>query len=152
MPQPAVGADLDEVFEQLRDEASRRSDAETAQQEYGRGLRLLDEGRVEESIGALRAASRAPQFRFPAAASLGRLYRDRGELAQAIEWFERAVEAPAPTAEEIHAIFYELADALEVGGEVARALAVCLELQAAAGDYRDVAERIGRLGKDQARG
>ena len=35
---------------------------------------------------------------------------------------------------------------------VARALAICLELQAEAGDYRDVAARIDRLAKVQARG
>ena len=148
----SASGDLDQVFEQLRDEASRLTDFEIARREYERGLALLAEGRIVESADALRVASRAPQLRFPAAAALGRLCRDRGELAQAIEWFERAVEAPAPTAEEIHAVFYELADALESGGEVARALAVCLELQADAGDYRDVAGRIDRLGKVQGRG
>ena len=35
-------------------------------------------------------------------------------------------------------LLFELADALEKVGEVARALAVCLELQAEAGDYEDV--------------
>jgi tetratricopeptide (TPR) repeat protein len=149
---PSVPADLDAVFEQLRDEASRLSDVEVAQREYTRGLAFLDEGRIAECIDALRAASRAPQLRFTAAAALGRLYRNRGELPQSIEWFERAVEAPAPTADEIHAVFYELAEALETGGEVARALAVCLELQADAGEYRDLPARIDRLGKVQSRG
>jgi hypothetical protein len=37
-------------------------------------------------------------------------------------------------------------------GEVARALAVCMELQSEAGEYRDVAERIDRLTKVQAGG
>ena len=35
-------------------------------------------------------------------------------------------------------------------GEIARALVVCMELQADAGSYRDVAERIDRLTKVQA--
>ena len=34
--------------------------------------------------------------------------------------------------------------------EIARALVVCMELQADAGSYRDVAERIDRLTKVQA--
>ena len=37
-------------------------------------------------------------------------------------------------------------------GEVARALAICLELRAEAGDYQDVAMRVDRLAKVQARG
>jgi hypothetical protein len=47
---------------------------------------------------------------------------------------------------------YDLADGLEAIGESARALAVCLELQADAGAYRDVAVRIDRLTRVQARG
>ena len=69
-----------------------------------------------------------------------------------VEWFERAAEAPAPTREEAHALFYDLAETLEAAGEQARALAVWLELQTDAGGYRDVAERVVRLTKAQARG
>jgi hypothetical protein len=47
---------------------------------------------------------------------------------------------------------YELADALEAAGEVSRALAVCMELQANAGEFRDVAERVDRLAKVQTDG
>jgi hypothetical protein len=49
-------------------------------------------------------------------------------------------------------LLFELADGLEKAGEGARALAVLLELQADAGSYRDVDERIDRLAKVQARG
>ena len=80
---------------------------------------------------------------------------ERGCLSvfvQAVEWFEKAAQAPAPTAQEGHDLLYDLADALEKEGEIARALAVALELQADAGDYRDVAARIDRLTKVQARG
>jgi hypothetical protein len=49
-------------------------------------------------------------------------------------------------------LLFELAEVLEAEGEIVRALAVCLELQADAGDYRDVATRVDRLAKVQARG
>jgi hypothetical protein len=73
-------------------------------------------------------------------------------LPQALEWLERAAEAPAPTPDEGYQLLYELAEALEDSGETARALAICIELQAEAGDYRDVAARVDRLAKVQARG
>jgi hypothetical protein len=43
-----------------------------------------------------------------------------------------------------------MAEALEKNGDVARALAVCTQLKAEAGDYRDITERIDRLAKVQA--
>ena len=70
----------------------------------------------------------------------------------AVEWLERAAQAPAPTPDEGHRLLFDLAEALEHAGETARALAICMELQADAGNYRDVAARIDRLAKVRARG
>jgi len=47
---------------------------------------------------------------------------------------------------------YDLGLALEDAGETARALAVFLELQATAGEYRDVADRVDRLARVQTGG
>jgi tetratricopeptide (TPR) repeat protein len=143
--------DIDQVFAQFRHKASDGA-SEAAEQQYERGVALYEAGQVIDGIRALEAASRAPIHRCRAAAALGRIYRDRGELSQAIEWFERAAGAPAPRAEDAHALFYELAVSLESMGEVERALAICLELQAEAGDYRDLSARISRLTKAQVRG
>jgi tetratricopeptide (TPR) repeat protein len=157
----SVEVDLSIVLEDIktpqgehpaRDEASRRAAMEAAEEEYKRGVVLYNSGRVDEAVTALEAASRAPRLRFATASLLARIYRDRSLLPQAIEWFERAAEAPAPSPDQGHQLLYELADALETTGETARALAVCMELQADAGDYRDIAARIDRLAKVQARG
>ena len=71
---------------------------------------------------------------------------------QALDWFERAAEAPAPTPDAGRALLYDLADALEVIGESGRALAVFGELDADVHGYRDVAQRLERLSRVQARG
>lgn len=149
---PAPPTDLDGVFAHLRDDASRRSAMDEAEQQFTRGLALREAGDVDGCIAALQAASKAPKLRFATASLLARIFCDRGMNRQAVEWFEKAAQAPAPTAEEGHDLLYDLADALEKEGEIARALAIALELQADAGDYRDVAARIDRLTKVQARG
>jgi tetratricopeptide (TPR) repeat protein len=83
---------------------------------------------------------------------LARLLLERDDTKKAVEWFERAASAPAPTAEDGHALLYDLAEALEKTGEQARALAIFVELEAEAGGYRDVAKRINRLSKVRAKG
>src|SRR5690606_35901301 len=90
-------------------------------------------------------AAKSPRLRFVAGAALARLLRDQGRLPDAIEWFERASEAPAPDADAGHALLYDLGDVLERAGEGIRAMAVFMELNADAGDYRGVAARIDRL-------
>ena len=145
-------ADLDGAFGNLHDQPVRRSGLADAEKEYKRGLALRAKGDIDGCILALEKASRAPKLRFTTSRLIARLYRDRDDMPQALEWLERAAQAPAPTSDESHQLLYELADGLEQMGEFARALAICLELQADAGDYKDVAVRIDRLTKVQAGG
>jgi tetratricopeptide (TPR) repeat protein len=148
---PAEPEDLDAVFGNMRDQ-SKRSGLDDAQKEYKRGLALRDAGDIDGCIKSLEKASHAPKLRFATARLIARLYRDRDMLPEALEWLERASQAPAPTADDGYQSLCELAEMLERVGEVARALAVYMELQSDAGTYRDVAERIDRLTRVQAGG
>jgi tetratricopeptide (TPR) repeat protein len=105
----------------------------------------MDMGSREEAMKALEVAARSPRYRFRAGAMLGKAYLGAGDQTNAIEWYGRAAEAPAPTPQALHALLYDLALLLEANGESARALAVLLELQADAGEYRDVTSRLEQL-------
>jgi tetratricopeptide (TPR) repeat protein len=150
-PQAAPSEDLEDVFGNMRDQA-RRSGLDDAEKEYKRGLALRKAGDIEGCIQALEKASRAPKLRFATSWLIARLYRDRDMMPEALEWLDRASQAPASNTDDGHQVLYELADALEKSGEVARALAVCMELESDATGYRDVAARIDRLTKVQAEG
>jgi tetratricopeptide (TPR) repeat protein len=144
--------DLDGVFEQLRGEASKLAGGDGADEHLRRGMSLRQAGKIDESVQAFEMAARSPHHRFQAATLIGRTHRGRGRLPEAIEWFERAAQVPAPSKDEGHMLMYELADVLESSGEVTRALALCIELQANAPEFRDVAARVDRLNKVQAQG
>jgi tetratricopeptide (TPR) repeat protein len=143
-------SDLDSVFGTMRTQSAKRSGLDEAEKEYKRGLALRKAGDIDGCIQAFEKASRAPKLRFGTSWLIARLYRDRDMMPKAVEWLERASQAPAPTKDESHQLLFELAEALEKVGEMARALAVCMELQSEAGDYRDVEARIERLTKVQA--
>ena len=142
---------LEDVFDGMRSKAMRDSQVQDAQAQYAAAIEHASNGRLDEAIAAFEAASRVPMMRWQAGTRLGRLHIARGDLQRGVEWLERAAQAPAPTEEDGYAVMYELADALERLGESARALAVLLELQADAGDYRDLASRIDRVSKVQTR-
>jgi len=143
----AKAATLDGVFDQLREEATRRGTNDAAENEYKRAQALQKDGDVDGAIAALERASRAPSLRFQTAAQLGRLYKQRGMELRSLEWMERAADAPAPSPGEQHELLYDLAEALEANGEADRALTTLLELQSGAGAFRDVNARIDRLAK-----
>jgi tetratricopeptide (TPR) repeat protein len=149
---PAPPQNLDEVFNDFRSEVSKQAGADDASEQLKLAQTYLEMGMTDEAIGSLTTAARNPRHRFEAGSKLGRLYLKKNDLVHAVEWLERAAEAPAPGVNEARELLYDLGAILESSGETARALAVFLELQSDAGDYRDVAARVERLARVQAGG
>jgi tetratricopeptide (TPR) repeat protein len=149
---PPPPRSLDQVFRGIRDDSNRQSSEEAAAEAYRLALTYHEMDMTDDAIKALETATRSPRQRFDAASMLGRLYLERKDTVHAIEWLERAAEAPAPTPDAGRALLYDLAKVLESAGEHSRALAVFVELEAESGGYRDVAGQIERLSKAQARG
>jgi tetratricopeptide (TPR) repeat protein len=154
---PAVGLDadakakLDSVFQNVRGRVARHGMDHSAHH-MTLARTYLEMGMTNEAIDALKNAAKSPPRRYEAASQLGRLYRDRGDAASAIEWLERASQAPAPTPEDGRQLLYDLGVLLEDTGATAHALALFLSLRSEAGEYRDVSQRVDRLAKVQTGG
>lgn len=147
-----VHQDLDEVFDSRRAAASRLAGVQEATKQLALAKNYAEMGMVDEAMAALTKAAKIPRHRFEAASLLGRMLLKKEDPSRAVEWLERAAEAPPPTAEAGRELLYDLGATLETTGEVSRALAVFMELQADAGEYRDVGTRIDRLARVQSGG
>ncbi len=148
-PEESAGQ-LDRAFARIRTDAETDGDFSTQHMTLARTY--LEIGMADEAIASLETAVHSPRHRFEAAAALGRAYLRRGDPVLAIEWLERAAEAPPTTPDDGRQLLYDLGVLLDGAGETSRALAVFLELQANAGDYRDVPARIDRLARVQTGG
>jgi tetratricopeptide (TPR) repeat protein len=135
---------LESFFEELRGKVARDQDVR-AREHFDQGLRHLDENRHDEAITSLEEAARTPTLRFEAASHLARTWLGRGDLQMAVDWMERALEAPAPADDDRLALMYDLADTLARQGETSRAIAHFMEVESEVSGYRDVRERITRL-------
>ncbi len=142
---------LDGYFEELRGQRGRDLDGVNSALAYDQASEYFNRGEVDSAMACLRTAARDPLYRFRAASMLARIARDQGRLGEAVEWLERAVESPAPSVEASRSLLYELGDALDAGGEDARALAVFIELESSAPGYRDVGERVADLAAREGR-
>lgn len=144
-PSPPVQPDIEQVFAGLRDRVGRT--AGPGEVDFQRGRALFEAGDLEASIEPLRSAARDPGRRFAAASLLARVFHRQRREEDAIEWLGHAADAPVDDPADRHQVLLQLADVLERSGEGTRALGVCLELQADAGDFGDVVARIERLSR-----
>ena len=144
---PAPEAVADGARERARAGAHERAEAAFEEAELAGAL-----GQIADAERLYAEAAASAPFRFRSAAALGRLLDQEGRLVEAIEWFERATEVPAPDRDAGHALLYALGDALERHGESMRALAIFMELNAEAGDYRGVSARVERLARAEIGG
>lgn len=118
----------------------------------GLAARQLAAGRVFAAAGlaaeaarAYERASRDVRTRFEAATALGELHRSRGQLVEAVRWYDEAAQAPVADAASRRPVLYDLAETLEAVGQPGRALAVLLDLLSEVEDYRDARARADRL-------
>jgi tetratricopeptide (TPR) repeat protein len=139
---------LESFFEELRRKVAR--DQETrARGQLERGIEYLGDNKVDEAMASFEEASRMPAMRFEASSHLARLLLVRGDLQAAVDWMERALEAPAPTVEDRLGVMYDLADTLARQGEASRAIALFTEVDSESAGYRDVRKRIAHLSQTE---
>ena len=113
---------------------------------------MIEVGQFDESIEQLRHAMRSPQRCFTAASTLSRVFEQQQRLDDALQWLGHAVGAPGVGRAERFDALYRMASLLETTGRAASALAIRLELQSEAGNYRDLDVRIERLSRAQGGG
>ena len=148
MPEP-VGSlgdalPLESFFEELRGKVAHDQEVR-AREQLDHGVECLADNRLDEAIASFEEAARTPAMRFEASSHLARICLGRDELQAAVDWLERALEAPAPVPEDRVALMYDLADTLARQGEGSRAMALFMEVESESSGYRDVRDRIAQL-------
>jgi tetratricopeptide (TPR) repeat protein len=148
MPEP-IGSlgdalPLESFFEELRGKVARDQEVR-AREQLDRGVECLADSRFDEAIASFEEAARTPAMRFQASSHLARICLGRDDLQAAVDWLERALEAPAPVPEDRVALMYDLADTLARQGEGSRAMALFMEVESELSGYRDVRDRIAQL-------
>ena len=78
---------------------------------------------------------------------LGLTFVEKGQSAIAVIWYERALQTPGLDQDSVLALRYDLGVAQEMAGEKSAAFRTFSQVYAMNIDYRDVSERIARLGK-----
>jgi tetratricopeptide (TPR) repeat protein len=142
------------VFDQFKaDMGEGPKEDEDLETHYNLGIAYREMGLLEEAISEFQKVAKANQqgqpFRYSmqCCTLLGLAFMDKSQPGIAAMWYERALETPGLDQESILALRYDLGVAQELAGEMSAARKSFSQVYGMNIDYRDVAERLGALGK-----
>lgn len=116
-----------------------------AYQEMG----LMEEAirEYQDAIGFVSADDGTRRF-FQCSNLLGHCFIEKQMPNLALMWYKRCLEVPGLNDDEKQALYYELGNSYEVGGDRAMATSYFEKLYAENVDYRDIGSRLDKLQKD----
>jgi tetratricopeptide (TPR) repeat protein len=136
---------FEEFEEQASDDYDTHYHLATAYKEMG-----LMEDAIKEFQDAINRVEMNDGTRryFQCANLLGHCFMEKGMPNLAIMWFQRGLLVENLKDDEKHAIYYELGNAFEAGGEMKDAVGHFEKLYSENVDYRDVSQRLDKLHKE----
>ncbi|MDQ3321409.1 MAG: tetratricopeptide repeat protein [Acidobacteriota bacterium] len=143
-----------ETLDELKDEfdlTENESTGDDYETHYQMAIAYKEMGLMEDSIrefqnalGLIKIDDGTGRF-FQCANLLGHCFMEKQMPNLALLWFKRGLETPNLDAEEIQALYYEIADAYERGGDLEKSVEYFEKLYAEDVDYRNVSQRLDAL-------
>ena len=140
-------ASLADIFREFQKGVEKQLGKEDYETRYNLGIAYKEMGLVDEAIAEFQLAAKDDGRLLECASMLGICFLEKGMPKLAVKWFEKGLQAPGRSEDEYQALRYDLASAFEQGGDTARALEIFSELYGQDAQFRDVAEKVRRLGR-----
>jgi tetratricopeptide (TPR) repeat protein len=137
---------FEEVFEEFKKGVEKKVGEEDYATHYNLGIAYKEMELLDEAIGEFQLAARAPQFFVECCSMLGICFRQKGLTELAEKWYRKGIAAPGFAEEVYVGLKYDLADCLEEQGRNDEAKDLFKEVFAIQMNYRDVKDRIKKLG------
>ncbi len=156
IPPLRVFETLDGLNDEFDLEESAPADGNDYDTHYQMAIAYKEMGLMEDSIREFQNALNLTRIDdgtrrfFQCANLLGHCFREKQMPNLALMWFKRSLETPDLNAEEEQALYYEIGDAYEIGGDLQKSVEYFEKLYAVDVDYRNVSQRLEILRETEA--
>lgn len=138
-------AELEEVFREFQKGVAEQLSEEDSDTHFNLGIAYKEMGLLPEAIREFQVASRDAVFFVECCSMIGVCYVEQGLWDQAASWYSKALDAPELSQASVLALTYDLANAVEGGGNVERALELFNQIHRIDPSFRDTTHRINLL-------
>ncbi|UCF80574.1 MAG: tetratricopeptide repeat protein [Acidobacteriota bacterium] len=139
--------ELDELFSAFKQGVEKQVAKEDYETHYNLGIAYKEMGLVDEAIAEFQVAAKNPdQTRaLECCSMLGVCFLDKGLPDIAAKWYRKGLDAKGLSEDDAMGLRYDLAIALEQGGNLEEAFRMYEEVYGLNTSYRDVARKIKEL-------
>jgi len=142
--------DVEEVFAKFKEGVGKQIEVDDADMHYDLGIAYKEIGKLDDAVRELQLAAQDGNRACVCESMIGSIHMDRGEVAHAIDAFQRGLEAPVRTPEQETMLSFELGNAYEHRNLLRDALVSYQRVARWNPNYRDVEERIRRLSRHES--
>ncbi len=143
--------DIEELKSEMGFEEELSETDESYEMHYHLGTAYKEMGLMEKAIKEYQSAAALVEMNdgtrrfFRCANLLGHCFMEKKMPSLAVMWFERGLQVADLNDEEKHALYYELGNAFEAGGETDKSVNYFEKLYAENVEFRDVSQRLHGL-------
>lgn len=137
---------VDQVLKQFKEGVKRQVDRADTATHYDLGIAYMEMGLHSEAIEEFKLCLDRPEKQCTAQTMIGLSYVAKGEMSLGIEHFKAALASDGCTSEEELGLWFEIGNANELLGKANEALVWYEKVEERNPEFRDVAQRIERLG------
>ncbi len=145
--EPALGDDIQEIFDEFKKGLETEIEAEDAETHYNLGIAYKEMGLINDSIKEFQTSQHDPNYFVTASTMLGICYMQKGLYPLAVDSFSAAFMKTDAGNEASWSLKYDLASAYEKNGDIKQALQMITEVYGWKANFRDVARKLDALKK-----
>jgi tetratricopeptide (TPR) repeat protein len=144
------GTDVESVISQFKKGVERSVDKSDTATHYDLGIAYMEMGLHAEAIEAFTLCLSNPERLCTAHTMIGMSHIAKGDMDAAIASFKNALAVPTVSETEEVDLWFEIGNACELLGKLTEALVYYEKVEERSPQFRDVAERIERLGNSKS--
>lgn len=146
MPEPELENDVLEIFQEFKKGLEKELSEGDSETHYNLGIAYKEMGLIDDAIKEFQTSREDPKRFMQSATMLGICYMEKALYPLAVNTFDGALKKMQAKDESYWALKYELAAAKEMNGDLQEAMNLYTEVYGWNARFRDVTEKVGRLG------
>lgn len=140
--------ELSDIVSEFRKQIEEEIDREDFETHYYLGIAFLEQGLIDEAIEEFKIAAKDKERAMEAYSMMSHAYRTKKDFPEAAKWIEKSLDFARQGSDNFFALKYDLASLYEELKDKKKALNLYQKIKEWNEDYRDVAEKVDNLRKN----